>query len=111
MRLDAYTVVLLRRPANAPQLPEEELDRLQAAHVAFNARMRDEGHALLTGPFSGQADISLRGFSVFRTAVDETRKMMEDDPLVRAGRLDPDVFTWLVPAGLLGDRPAATIEG
>lgn len=110
MRLDAYTVVLLRRPPNAPQLPDDELDRLQAEHVAFNARMRAEGHALLTGPFDGQPDESWRGFNVFRTSVEETRRLMESDASVRAGRLTVDVFTWYVPEGLLGDHPAAQIE-
>ncbi len=110
MRLDAYTVVLLPRPPDAPQLPEDVLDRLQAVHLAFNARKRAEGHALLTGPFSGQPDESWRGFNVFRTSVDETRRLMESDASVRAGRLAVDVFTWYVPEGLLGDRPVAQIE-
>ncbi len=35
MKLDTYTMVLLRRPANAPNLPEEDLDRLQAEHLAI----------------------------------------------------------------------------
>ncbi|HEV2141295.1 MAG TPA: YciI family protein [Candidatus Dormibacteraeota bacterium] len=110
MKLDAYTVVFLWRPADAPQLPEEELDRLQAEHVAFNARMREEGHALVTGPLSGQPDPSLRGIDIFRTSVEEARRLTQDDPLVRAGRLAVEVFTWLVPVGTLGDRPAAQIE-
>ncbi len=110
MKLDAYTVVFLRRPAGAPRLTEEELDALQREHVAFNARMRETGHALVTGPVSGQPDESLRGISIFRTSVEETRRLMEDDPSVRAGRLSVDVFTWLMPEGLLGDRPAAQIE-
>lgn len=110
MKLDAYTIVLLRRPLGAPDLPEEELDRLQAEHLEFNARMRAEGHALLTGPFNGQPDQSWRGLNVFRTSVEQTRRLMESDASVRAGRLAVDVFTWYVPEGLLGDRPLAQIE-
>lgn len=110
MKLHAYTVVLLRRPADAPRLSEGELDRLQEEHVAFNARMRAQGHAILTGPFDGQPDESWRGLNVFRTSVEETRRLMEADASVRAGRLAFDVFTWYLPEGLLGDRPAAQIE-
>jgi hypothetical protein len=40
MRSDAYTIVLLSRPANPPQMSPEELDTLQEKHLAFNARMR-----------------------------------------------------------------------
>ncbi|HKV87868.1 MAG TPA: YciI family protein [Candidatus Dormibacteraeota bacterium] len=110
MRLDAYTVVFLRRPPDAPQLSDEELDALQAEHLAFNDRMRGEGHALTTGPLTDQPDVSLRGISVFRTSIEETRSLMERDASVRAGRLAIEVCTWLVPAGTLGDRPAGTVE-
>ena len=110
MKLDVYTLVFLWRPADAPQMSQEELDTLQAEHVANNARLRAEGHAVITGPLSGQPDQSLRGVNVFRTSVEETRKLMDSDPSVRAGRLRCDVFTWYVPQGTLGDRPAAQID-
>jgi uncharacterized protein len=110
MRLDAYTIVLLRRPTNAPQLSDAELDDLQQQHLAFNARMRDEGHSLISGPFRGQPDESWRGINIFRTSVERTQELMAQDPSVQAGRLAVEVFTWLMPAGTLGDRPAATID-
>jgi hypothetical protein len=110
MKLDVYTVVFLWRPADAPDLPEDELERLQAEHVANNARLRKEGHAIITGPLRGQPDESLRGINVFRTSVEETRRLMESDASVRAGRLRFDVFSWYMPEGTLGDRPAAQID-
>jgi len=109
MRLDAYTIVLLRRPAGSPAFTGEQLAEIQRGHLAFNARMREEGHALVNGPFDGQPDESWRGMSVFRTSPDETRRLMAGDPAVQARRLTYDVFTWLMPEGSLGDRPAATI--
>src|SRR5256885_15163016 len=111
MRLDVYTVVLLRRPKNAPELSQDELALLQGEHVAFNARMREAGHALVSGPFAGQPDESWRGMSIFRTSVDETRELVAGDPSVQAGRVEGDVFKRLMPVGALGDRPAATIVG
>jgi len=109
MRLDAYTVVFLRRPPDAPNLSEAELDLLQAEHLAFNQRMRDEGKALLTGPLRGQPDASLRGINVFRTTIEETRRLMDGDASVRAGRLAYELCTWLLPEGALGDRPAERV--
>lgn len=109
MNLDVYTVVFLRRPPDAPELSDQELDALQEEHVAFNARMRAEGHAILTGPLRGQPDETLRGINVFRTPIDETRRLMEADASVRAGRLAFEVCTWLLPEGTLGDRPADRI--
>ena len=31
---DVYTVVVLRRPADAPEMSDDELDELQAHHLA-----------------------------------------------------------------------------
>lgn len=109
MKLDAYTVVFLRRPPHTPDMSDEELDALQRQHLAFLARMREEGHALITGPVSGQPDESLRGIAIYRKPVEEARRLAEQDPSVQAGRLVLEVFTWLMPAGTLGDRPASTI--
>ena len=110
MKLDAYTIVVLRRPPDAPPLTEEKLAELQRGHIAFNASMREAGHALINGPFAGQPDASWRGIGVYRTSVEETRRLLEGDPLGQAGRLVYEVFTWLMPAGTLGDRPAAQID-
>jgi len=108
--LDAYTIVLLRRPKDAPKLTEAEVEALQREHVAFNARMRAEGKALVSGPFDEQPDKSWRGISIFRTSLEQTRALVAGDPSIRAGWLEADVFTWLMPEGSLGDQPAATIE-
>src|ERR1051325_834941 len=110
MRLDAYTIVFLRRPGGSPRVTGEELQGIQRGHLAFNARMRDQGHAIITGPFTEQPDVSWRGISVFRTSIEETRSLLEDDPALSARRMEADVFTWLMPAGTLGDRPASTLE-
>lgn len=110
MRLDAYTIVFLRRPSDSPQFTEDELDELQRGHLAFNDRMRAAGHALITGPFDDQPDVSWRGMSVFRTSIEETRKLVAEDPAVKARRMSADIFTWLMPAGTLGSSPAGTIE-
>jgi uncharacterized protein len=34
---DVYTVVVLRRPAEAPEMSDEELDALQTRHLAYRA--------------------------------------------------------------------------
>ncbi len=109
-KLDSYTIVFLMRPPDAPDLPSAELDALQERHLAFLQRMRDEGHALVSGPVTGQRDPALRGITIYRTSLEVTRRLAEQDPSVQAGRLAVEVFTWLVPSGLLGDRPASTIE-
>jgi uncharacterized protein YciI len=110
VKLDAYTAVFLRRPPDAPNLPQEELNAIQQEHLAFHAKMRAEGHVLFNGPLSGQPDESLRGIAIYRTSVDEARRLASQDPAVQAGRLAADVFTWYVQPGVLGDRPASILE-
>jgi len=57
-----------------------------------------------------QPDATWRGISVFRTSIEATRKLLEGDPALAARRMEADVFTWLMPAGSLGDKPAAQIS-
>ena len=98
---DVYTMCLLRRPPNAPQLPEAELDRLQAAHLAHRAELKRKGKIVANGPFGAQTDVSLRGMSIFTTSLDEAARLNDADPLVQAGRLAYDLFEWWVAAGTL----------
>jgi uncharacterized protein YciI len=98
---DVYTLVLLRRPPDAPEMPEHELDALQSRHLAYRARLRTEGRLVANGPFGEQSDQSLRGLSVFSCDLGEARRLSELDPSVQAGRLTFDVFEWWVTAGTL----------
>jgi uncharacterized protein YciI len=99
---DVFTVVVLRRPADAPDLPEDELARLQAEHLAYRAELRDRGLIVVNGPFDEQSDESYRGMSVFACDVVEAARLSDGDPSVRAGRLAYDVMEWWVAAGTLG---------
>ena len=105
---DHYTFVLLRRLSEAPNLPDAELDRLQEEHLRYLASLRAEG-MVVAGPFRDQNDESLRGLCLFRRPIDEVRELMERDPSVRAGRMRPDVFTWMTAKGAV-DFPALRLD-
>ena len=98
---DVYTLVLLRRPPDAPQMTDDELDALQARHLAYRAQLRRDGVLVANGPLSEQSDPMLRGLSIFACDLDEARRLSDGDPSVRAGRLTYDVFEWWVAAGTL----------
>ena len=98
---DVYTLVLLRRPSDAPQMPDEELDALQARHLAYRAALRTRGVLVVNGPLGEQSDVSLRGLSIFACDVAEARRLSDADPSVQAGRLAYDVMEWWVAAGTL----------
>ena len=99
MELESYSFVLLRRPADAPDLPEEELDALQERHLAYLGGLRARGVLAVAGPFRDQPDESWRGFCLLRVGIEEARTLAAQDPSVQAGRLAVDVMTWLTPAG------------
>ena len=104
---DVYTVVVLRRPDDAPDLPEAELDELQAQHLAYRAGLAEQGLIVANGPFDAQSDESYRGMSVFACDPAEAARHSDGDPSVRAGRLGYDVMEWWVRAGALA-FPLAT---
>jgi uncharacterized protein len=105
--LVSYTVVLLRRSADAPDLPEEELDAIQEQHIAFLQGQRDAGSMLASGPFRDQPDESLRGLCVHAVPVEEASAIAARDPAVVAGRMAAEAFTWLMPPGLARFGPGA----
>jgi hypothetical protein len=98
---DVYTVVVLRRPADAPEMSDEELDVLQARHLAFRAGLRRQGVVVVNGPFDEQSDPSYRGMSIFDCDAAEAARLSDGDPSVVAGRLAYDVMEWWVRAGSL----------
>jgi uncharacterized protein YciI len=108
---DVYTLVLLRRPADAPALPEAELDALQSRHLAYRAKLRSDGVLVANGPLGEQSDPSLRGLSIFACGLDEARRLSDLDPSVQAGRLSYDVFEWWVAAGTLAFPATANVVG
>jgi uncharacterized protein len=107
--LDAYQLVLLRRPTNAPDLPDDRLQELQGEHVAFYGSMRRAGHVVTNGPVHNSPDDTLRGIAVYRAASEsEALALATSDPSVKAGRLEVAVMTWWAPRGTLS-RPGQAI--
>jgi uncharacterized protein len=113
MDLEAFELVMLRRPASPPEYGEEKSDRIQREHLDFHRRLRESGHVVTNGPVLDQPDESLRGLTFYRTgSLEEARRLAEQDPAVVAGRLVVDVMTWWCPAGTM-TRPgrAFTVDG
>jgi uncharacterized protein YciI len=98
---DVYTVVVLRRPADAPEMSAEELDALQERHLAYRAELWRQGVLVVNGPFVEQTDASYRGMSIFACDCAEAARLSDGDPSVVAGRLAYDVMEWWVRAGSL----------
>lgn len=106
---DVYTVVVLRRPPDAPEISDTELEALQARHLAYRAELSRQGKVVANGPFDERSDPTYRGMSIFACDLAEAARLSDGDPSVMAGRLTYDVMEWWVGAGSLAfpfiDRP------
>ena len=102
MDLEAFELVLLRRPSDAPDYPDEELERIQREHMAYHDQLRASGDVVTNGPVDGQPDPTLRGLTFYRTgSLERSRELAEADPSVRAGRLSVEIMTWYCPPGTM----------
>jgi uncharacterized protein len=100
--LEAYELVLLRTPENAPVYDDAETDRIQQEHLAHHARLRESGHIVTNGPVMDQPDPALRGLTFYRTgSLEDARQLAEADPAVQAGRLTVEIMTWYCPPGTM----------
>lgn len=102
MEFDNFFVVLLLRPENAPDYPKEELERIQAAHIANIVRLHGEKKIAYAGPFEDFSGRNVRGLFILRTAsLEEAKSWVETDPAVKAGRLKPEYLKWFIKKGEL----------
>jgi len=101
MKFDSHAMVLLVRPPDAPEFPEDEAARLQDAHLAHQSALYDRGLVVAAGPLRQQDDDRLRGVVLLSVDAETARELYSQDPAVRAGWLAVQVQTWMVPAGQL----------
>jgi hypothetical protein len=58
--LEAFELVVLRRPSDATGYDDATLDRIQAEHLAYLSSLREAGHVVTNGPVLDQPDESVR---------------------------------------------------
>ena len=95
-----YYLVFLRPDPARKAVPQPEMDRIMAAHMANIHAMADRGVLVAAGPF-GDTPPTLSGIFVFKTAsLDEARRIASADPTVVEHRNTVEVYAWRGPAGI-----------
>lgn len=94
--LDSYQFGLLRKGPNHGTGTKEEIDKVQAGHMANINKMALSGKLVAAGPMGDDGD--LRGIFLFKAAsLAEAKALAAEDPAIKAGRLRMDIFTWYGP--------------
>ena len=102
IQLEPYEMVLLYRGTNPPKLSPEEVAKLQGEHIGHMRKMAAAGKLAVAGPFKVESDQDPRGLALYRVgSIAEARKLAEEDPAVKAGRLRVEVLTWYTEKGAL----------
>jgi hypothetical protein len=95
-----YTLVVFK---NGPKANEIGADKLIWEHGRRNLKLRKDG--MLDLIIGLRDDWEVIGMDVFNTNVDETRRIMEDDPAVKAGVLTYEIHpTVSFPGDVLSDQ-------
>ena len=98
--LERYSLVILKRPlGGGPKVADPEA--LQRQHLGHLQAMARAGKLVVAGPLDDQPDPRLRGICLYRTSLEEAQRLAEQDPAVKAGRLEVEVLSWWVEKGAM----------
>lgn len=94
-----YVFAYLKKGPNR-DLPQDEADKLQRAHLDNITRLAEEGKLVLAGPFMDDTDI--RGIYIFAVeSTEEAEKIANSDPAIQAGSLVLELHPWYGSAALM----------
>ena len=83
---EQYTLVLMKRGDRwNPNAPES----------------MDQGNMAIAGPFPLNDQGELRGVAIFRVGTEQTAKLTQEDPIVKAGLIKAEIHPWGTGKGVL----------
>ena len=103
-----YTFVFLNTNPDRPELPKEQVDSLQAGHMANIGRLVKERKMIAAGPYYTGG-----GIFIFDTNQEETQAVLDSDPAIAAGRFKLEVYPFDMAKGdicILWNKEESEIE-
>ncbi len=96
-QLKEYFFVMLKRGPNRSQ-DSATVQKLQDGHMENIQKMADDGKLAIAGPFGDDGD--WRGIFIFKTtSLAEAKNLVEQDPMIKAGRLSYEIHPWWTMKG------------
>jgi len=101
--VETLTMVVLFEGPRASEYRGAELERLLQEHLEFTVGLVAQGHLLSAGGVVDQDRSSQRltGIGLSRKSPEEVRRLVEQDPSVRAGLEGVKTVTYTFPKGML----------
>ncbi len=94
-----YVLVMLKTGKNTTADADTQAE-LFAGHMSAISRLSDEGTLVVAGPLEAN-ERTYRGIFIFDVeTLDEARELLKEDPAVREGLLDAELFRWYGSAAL-----------
>ena len=98
-QLDKYVFGLIVGLDDAKPISDKERQRIQTLHMAHIHHMADAGALVSAGPTDDPSG-RIRGFFIFKTAMDAAAELANADPTVTNSRNRIELYTWMAPKGI-----------
>jgi uncharacterized protein len=97
--MEQYTLVLLKSGEKWNPSAPEFIDVMKQHHTFVQETER--GKIAVAGPFPFDEPGELRGIAIYRVGAEETAKIVQDDPIIKAGLLKTEMHPWITGKGVL----------
>lgn len=98
--METYTLVLMKTGDHWNPKTPDFTDAMKQ-HAASVQQMTDQGNLAVAGLFPLSDPGELRGVAIFRVGAEQTAKLLQDDPSVKAGLLKTEIHPWATGKGVL----------
>lgn len=95
----SYSFVLLHRGPNWTANATSGVRHVLKSHARHLEKLRAKGALIAAGPVEGTGEV--RGVLVFDADTAATRRLVEKDPAVKAGRFVPEIHPWWTAYGVI----------
>jgi len=97
--MEQYTLVLLKSGEKWNPSAPGFMDVMKQHHTFVQET--EKGKIAVAGPFPFDDPGELRGIAIYRVGAEETAKIVQDDPIVKARLLKTEMHPWITGKGVL----------